>query len=119
LGARFPSVTYPQAMATELDRRDIRLFDYAKRFALPFREAIRAHTEMSGSRGRCGDRVHSAHEELPKGGSYSEIFATQGTSLSQSTSSRPRATLGSAETKKSDEQLHFSALSTPNTKAFP
>lgn len=32
-------------MATEVDRRNIRLFDYAKQFALPFREAIRAHTE--------------------------------------------------------------------------
>src|SRR4051794_33945576 len=32
-------------MATELDRRDIRLFDYAKQFAQPFRDAIRAHTE--------------------------------------------------------------------------
>lgn len=34
-----------QAMATELDRRDIRLFDDAKQFAQPFRDAIRAHTE--------------------------------------------------------------------------
>ena len=45
LQGALPSVAYPQAVATELDRRDIRLFDYAKQFALPFREAIRAHTE--------------------------------------------------------------------------
>lgn len=45
LQGTLPSVAYPQAMATELDRRGIRLFDYAKQFALPFREAIRAHTE--------------------------------------------------------------------------
>jgi hypothetical protein len=41
-----PSVAYPQAVAAELDRRDIRLFDYAKQFALPFRAAIRARTEQ-------------------------------------------------------------------------
>lgn len=31
-------------MATELDRRDVRMFDYANGFAQPFRDAIRAHT---------------------------------------------------------------------------
>jgi hypothetical protein len=46
LQGTLPSVAYPQAVATELDRRDIRLFDYAKQFALPFREAIRARTEQ-------------------------------------------------------------------------
>ena len=45
LQGTLPSVAYPQAVATELDRRDIRFFDYAKQFALPFREAIRARTE--------------------------------------------------------------------------
>ena len=40
-----PSVAYQQAVATTLDRRDLRIFDYAKQFALPFREAIRARTE--------------------------------------------------------------------------
>jgi hypothetical protein len=49
LQGTLPSVAYPQAMATELDRRGIRLFDYAKQFALPFREAIRAHTERVAS----------------------------------------------------------------------
>ena len=46
LQGTLPSVAYPQAVATELDRRDIRLFDYAKQFALPFRDAIRARTEQ-------------------------------------------------------------------------
>ena len=45
LQGTLPSVAYPQAVATELDRRDIRIFEYAKQFALPFREAIRARTE--------------------------------------------------------------------------
>src|ERR1051325_10653449 len=45
LQGTLPSVAYPQAVATELDRREIRIFDYAKQFALPFREAIRARTE--------------------------------------------------------------------------
>jgi len=46
LQGTLPSVAYPQAVATELDRRGIRLFDYAKQFALPFRDAIRARTEQ-------------------------------------------------------------------------
>jgi hypothetical protein len=37
-------------MISELDRRGIRLFDYAKQFALPFSEAIRAHTERVAPR---------------------------------------------------------------------
>jgi len=41
----------PQPVATKLDGRDIRLFDYAKQFALPFREAILART-AAGIRGR-------------------------------------------------------------------
>jgi hypothetical protein len=32
-------VAYPQAVATDLDRRDIRLFDYAKQLAVPFRRS--------------------------------------------------------------------------------
>ena len=39
-----PSICHPKAMATELDRRGIRLFDYTQ-FAQPFRDAIRAHAE--------------------------------------------------------------------------
>lgn len=46
LQGTLPSVAYPQAVTTELDRRDIRLFDHAKQFALPFRDAIRARTEQ-------------------------------------------------------------------------
>jgi hypothetical protein len=42
LQGTLPSVASPQAMATKLDRRGIRLFDYARQFALPFRDAIRA-----------------------------------------------------------------------------
>jgi len=53
-----PSVAYPQAVATELDRRDTRLFDYAKQFALPFREAIRARTQQLADEEGGGDRVH-------------------------------------------------------------
>jgi len=40
-----PSVCHAKAMSIELDRRDIRLFDYATAFAQPFREAIRAQAE--------------------------------------------------------------------------
>lgn len=45
LQGTLPNIAYPQAMATELDRRNIRMFDYAKEFAQLFRDAIRAHTE--------------------------------------------------------------------------
>ena len=40
-----PSVCYANAMATTLDARGIRLFDYAKQFAEPLRAAIRAYAE--------------------------------------------------------------------------
>jgi len=40
-----PAVCHAQAMATLLDSRGIRLFDYAKQFAEPLREAIRSHAE--------------------------------------------------------------------------
>jgi len=33
-------------MTSEFDRRDIRLFDYAKQFAQPLRDAFRAHAEL-------------------------------------------------------------------------
>jgi len=40
-----PSVCHANAMATALDSRGIWLFDYATKFAQPFRESIRAHVE--------------------------------------------------------------------------
>jgi hypothetical protein len=40
-----PSVCHAKAMATTLDTRGIRLFDYPKQFAEPLRDAIRAHAE--------------------------------------------------------------------------
>ena len=55
-------MAYPHAVATELDRRDVRLFDYAKQFALPFREPIRARTEQLADEE--GVEI-SAHEDLP------------------------------------------------------
>jgi hypothetical protein len=39
-----PSICHPKAMATTLDSRGIRLFDYTQ-FVQPFRDAIRAHAE--------------------------------------------------------------------------
>ncbi|HEY0157817.1 MAG TPA: hypothetical protein VGF28_11070 [Thermoanaerobaculia bacterium] len=39
-----PSVCHPKAMATTLDSRGIRLFDYTQ-FVQPLRDAIRAHAE--------------------------------------------------------------------------
>jgi hypothetical protein len=39
-----PSICHPKAMATMLDSRGIRLFDYTQ-FVHPFRDAIRAHAE--------------------------------------------------------------------------
>ena len=39
-----PSICHPKAMATMLDSRGIRLFDYTQ-FVQPFRDAIRAHAE--------------------------------------------------------------------------
>ncbi len=47
-----PSVCYANAMATTLDARDIRLFDYAKLFAEPLRDAIKAHaTKLAAAEG--------------------------------------------------------------------
>jgi hypothetical protein len=40
-----PSVCQGDAMATMLDSRDIRMFDYFVQFAQPFREAIRPHAQ--------------------------------------------------------------------------
>ena len=40
-----PAVCHAKAMATLLDARGIRLFDYAKQFAEPLRKAIRGHAE--------------------------------------------------------------------------
>jgi hypothetical protein len=39
-----PSICHPKAMATMLDSRGIRLFDYTQ-FVHPFRDAIRGHAE--------------------------------------------------------------------------
>lgn len=47
-----PSVCYANAMATTLDARDIRLFDYAKLFAEPLRDAIKAYaTKLAADEG--------------------------------------------------------------------
>jgi hypothetical protein len=46
-----PSVCHAQAMATTLDSRGIRLFDYATEFAQPFRQSIRAHAERVAADG--------------------------------------------------------------------
>jgi hypothetical protein len=40
-----PSVCHAKAMAMTLDARGIRLFDYAKQFPEPLREAVRGHAE--------------------------------------------------------------------------
>jgi len=70
LQGTLPSVAYPQAVATELDRRGIRLFDYAKQFAAVSGCDSRSH-RAPGGRAECGDRVHPAHQELPQGRSHS------------------------------------------------
>lgn len=46
-----------------LDRRDIRIFDYVKQFALPFREAFRARINLEDS---FGDLEREA-EARPRG----------------------------------------------------
>ena len=70
LQGTLPSVAYPQAMATELDRRDIWLFDYAKQFAQPFRDAIRARTELLAAEEGVEIEYIQRIEELPQGRPY-------------------------------------------------
>jgi hypothetical protein len=50
-------------MATMLDSRDIRMFDYFTRFAQPFREAIRAHAERLAAE----EGVEVEYIKKPKG----------------------------------------------------
>jgi hypothetical protein len=58
-----PSVCHAQAMATTLDNRGIRLFDYATEFAQPFREAIRARAERAAAE----EGVEVEYIKRPKG----------------------------------------------------
>jgi len=61
--ATLPSVCHAQAMATLLDSRGIRLFDYAKQFAEPLREAIRRHAEQVAA----NERIEVEYIKRPKG----------------------------------------------------
>lgn len=58
-----PSVCHAGAMATMLDSRDIRMFDYFTRFAQPFRESIRAHAERVAAE----EGVEVEYIKRPKG----------------------------------------------------
>jgi hypothetical protein len=81
-----PGVAYPQAMATELDRRGIRLFDYAKQFALPFQEAIRAHTEPLASEECVKIEFIQRMKSFRKEDRIQQILAERGTVPGWSTS---------------------------------
>jgi hypothetical protein len=74
-----PSVCHAQAMATTLDNRGIRLFDYATGFAQPFRESIRAHAERVAAQ----EGVEVEYIKKPKGyrkeDRVREIVAKRGT----------------------------------------
>jgi hypothetical protein len=74
-----PSICHAQAMATTLDNRGIRLFDYATEFAQPFREAIRAHAERVAAE----EGVEVEYIKKPKGyrkeDRIREIVAKRGT----------------------------------------
>lgn len=58
-----PSVCHADAMATMLDSREIRMFDYFVQFAQPFREAIRAHAERLAAE----EGVEVEYVKRPKG----------------------------------------------------
>jgi hypothetical protein len=66
LQGTLPNVAYPQAVATELDRRDIRFFDCAKQFVLPFREAIRRRTEKLAAQEGWRSSTSSASRASPR-----------------------------------------------------
>jgi hypothetical protein len=74
-----PSVCHAGAMATMLDSRDIRIFDYFARFAQPFRESIRAHAERLAAE----EGVEVEYIKKPKGfrkeDRIREIVARRGT----------------------------------------
>ena len=74
-----PSVCHAQAMATLLDSRGIRLFDYAKQFAEPLREAIRRHAEKVAA----DAGIEVEYIKRPKGfrkeDRIAEILAQRGT----------------------------------------
>ncbi len=58
-----PSVCHAGAMATMLDSRNIRMFDYFTEFAQPFRESIRAHAERIAAE----EGVEVEYIKKPKG----------------------------------------------------
>lgn len=74
-----PSVCHANAMATVLDSRGIRLFDYATQFAQPFRESIRAHAERVAA----DEGIEVEYIRKPKGfrkeDRIREIVAKRGT----------------------------------------
>ena len=74
-----PSVCHAQAMATLLDSRGIRLFDYAKQFAEPLREAIRKHAEQVAAE----EGIEVEYIKKPKGyrkeDRIQQILAERGT----------------------------------------
>jgi hypothetical protein len=78
LQGTLPSVCYPQAMATELDRRGIRLFDYPNGFARPFRDAIRAHAERLAAEEGIAIEFIQRIKSFRKEDRIQQILATRG-----------------------------------------
>lgn len=74
-----PSVCHAQAMATLLDSRGIRLFDYAKQFAEPLREAIRRHAEKVAAEAGIEVEYIKRPKGFRKEDRIAEILAHRGT----------------------------------------
>ena len=74
-----PSVCHAQAMATLLDSRGIRLFDYAKQFAEPLREAIRRHAEKVAAEAGIEVEYIKRPKGFRKEDRIAEILAQRGT----------------------------------------
>lgn len=82
--ATLPAVCHAQAMATLLDSRGIRLFDYGKQFAEPLREAIRSRAERVGAesgiesstpRSRRGSARRTAFGRSSRGGAATQVWS--------------------------------------------
>jgi hypothetical protein len=74
-----PTVCYAQAMATLLDARGIRLFDYAKQFAEPLRDAIRSHAERVAAEDGVKVEYINKPKNYRKEDRIREILAERGT----------------------------------------
>lgn len=87
-------------MATELDRRDIRLFDYPKQFAQPFRDAIRAHTELLAAEQGVEIEYIQRIKSFRKEDRIQQILSTRGNRPGSCTSSQGPGSWGQVRSWK-------------------